>query len=92
MNADYADQIYRDLLKRYEGTQKTLEKLDALYRNALKKIALLEAEKVQWQTEKIQQCQIIQQQLKKSDEAKTALQDEIIKLKERLKKAGLKWR
>ena len=67
--------------KRYFAAQKALEDAVKIIKQREDRIALLVAEKKQWEQEKIIQTQIISQQIGNSDSVVQQLQNEIIDLK-----------
>ena len=67
--------------KRYFAAQKALEGAVKIIKQREDRIALLVAEKKQWEQEKIIQTQIISQQIGNSDSVVQQLQNEIIDLK-----------
>ena len=74
---------YDALLSRYMATQQTLANLEKLLEEANKKVEILQAEKRQWDEQKVLQNQIIHQQLQNNDLIIRKLQDELIALKQR---------
>ena len=78
---DYTEKDYDALMKRYLAAQASLADLERQLKRALNQIAILEAEKKQWEEQKVLQSQIIQQQLGNSDNVVRQLQDEIRRIK-----------
>ncbi len=78
---DYTEKDYVALMKRYLAAQASLADLERQLKRALNQIAILEAEKKQWEEQKVLQSQIIQQQLGNSDNVVRQLQDEIRRIK-----------
>lgn len=79
----------RSLTKRYEDTQKTLK--DAVDKiHALEFLnANLEAQKKQWEQERVMQQQVVVQQIGNSDKVVNSLQEEIRDIKRKLCKECL---
>ena len=78
---DYTEKDYDALMKRYLAAQASLADLERQLKRAFNQIAILEAEKKQWEEQKVLQAQIIQQQLGNSDNVVRQLQDEIRRIK-----------
>lgn len=72
-------------MKRYEASQQSLLEVADKLTNALAMVGVLEAEKRQWETEKIRQQEIIVTQLGRSDSIVGQLQDEIRSVKRKIK-------
>lgn len=80
MNKDY------NALKRlHDATNSAVKKLEEKNADLRAKIMILEAEKKQWEIEKINQQTIIQQSLNQSNADSQRYREEIEELKERLK-------
>ena len=67
MNNMYTEQEYKDLLKRYDGSQETLRILTEKLNKIEQLNNILNAEKKQWEGDKVNQSEIIQLQLQNSD-------------------------
>ena len=78
---DYTEKDYDALMKRYLAAQASMADLERQLKRAFNQIAILEAEKKQWEEQKVLQAQIIQQQLGNSDNVVRQLQDEIRRIK-----------
>ena len=81
INNEYSKSDYDELLKRYNAAQISLADLSQQLVEAQKRIMVLEAEKKQWEIEKINQQSIIHQQLGNSDNIVRQLQEEIMRIK-----------
>lgn len=86
MSDDKDYQIQR-LSQALETSGRTIKELEKQVANARQMLAISEAEKKQWQQEKLLQERIIKQQMVAADAEKNRLQNEIMELRGKLKAA-----